>query len=197
MTSHNNHYTAQARRNIGPESAGYPSPITKVKQQANALRRSEITNFHVSSALECLAHAIEARLRQDFTRGDRCPRLHEGLHAPPNGFHSEEPEGNWVLVFLFFRPRVRGSQGTTEADWGHSSWGQTRFGYARSKRSQPQFKAHNSVRPFETGLSLRGSSATRPARVRLAVICPSTRANCPSDSTYYEHRNFGELLKLL
>ena len=44
-------------------------------QQANTLRRSEITNFRVSSALECLAHAMEARLRQDFTRGERCPRL--------------------------------------------------------------------------------------------------------------------------
>ena len=71
-----------------------PRPRSRsAMQQANTLRRSEITNFRVSSALGCLAHAMEARLRQDFTRGDRCPRL----HAPPNGFHSEESEGNWVL----------------------------------------------------------------------------------------------------
>ena len=122
-------------------------------QQANTLRRSEITNFRVSSALECLAHVMEARWRQDFTRGDRCPRL----HAPPNGFHFD---GNWVLVWLFFRPRVRGSQGTSPFEFRH--YRQTRFGYARSKRSQPQFKAHNSVRPFENGLRSLGSSATRP-----------------------------------
>ena len=135
-----------------------PRPRSRsAMQQANTLRRSEITNFRVSSALGCLAHAMEARLRQDFTRGDRCPRL----HAPSNGFHFEETEGNWVLVFLFFRPRVRGSQGTNRIDLRHHR--QTRFGYARSKRSQPQFKAHNSVRPFENGLSLGGSSATRPS----------------------------------
>ena len=122
-------------------------------QQANTLRRSEITNFRVSSALECLAHVMEARWRQDFTRGDRCPRL----HAPPNGFHFD---GNWVLVWLFFRPRVRGSQGTSPFEF--RQYRQTRFGYARSKRSRPQFKAHNSVRPFENGLRSLGSSATRP-----------------------------------
>ena len=124
-------------------------------QQANTLRRSEITNFRVSSALECLAHVMEARWRQDFTRGDRCPRL----HAPPNGFHFD---GNWVLVWLFFRPRVRGSQGTSPFEF--RQYRQTRFGYARSKRSRPQFKAHNSVRPFENGLRSLGSSATRPRR---------------------------------
>ncbi len=80
-----------------------------------------------------------------------------------------EGTGYTVLVFLFFRPRVRGSQGTNEADWGH--WGQTRFGYARSKRSQPQFKAHNSVRPFENGLSLGGTSATRPRALRPLLAC--------------------------
>ena len=81
-------------------------------QQANTLRRSEITNFRVSSALECLAHVMEARWRQDFTRGDRCPRL----HAPPNGFHFEEPDGNWVLVFLFFRPGCGGHRGPAHSN---------------------------------------------------------------------------------
>ena len=76
-----------------------PRPRSRsAMQQANTLRRSEITNFRVSSALECLAHAMEARLRQDFTRGDRCPRL----HALPTDFIPKNRRGNWVLVFLFF-----------------------------------------------------------------------------------------------
>ena len=77
-----------------------------------------------------------------------------------NGFQFRRTDGNWVLVWLFFRPRVRGSQGTSPFEFRH--YRQTRFGYARSKRSQPQFKAHNSVRPFENGLRSLGSSATRP-----------------------------------
>ena len=77
-----------------------------------------------------------------------------------NGFQFRRTDGNWVLVWLFFRPRVRGSQGTSPFEF--RQYRQTRFGYARSKRSQPQFKAHNSVRPFENGLRSLGSSATRP-----------------------------------
>ena len=66
--------------------------------------------------------------------------------------------GYWYRFFNFDLPE--GSQGNTEADWGH--WGQTRFGHARSERRRPQFTAHKSVRPFENGLRSVGSSATRP-----------------------------------
>ena len=65
-----------------------------------------------------------------------------------------------VLVHSFFFDLTGGSQGTIEAGWRH--WRQTRFGHARSRRGRPQFTAHNSVRPFENGLRLLGSSATRP-----------------------------------
>ena len=39
---------------------------------------------------------------------------------------------------------------------------QTRLGHARGERGRPQFTAHNSVRSLKSGLSLGGSSATRP-----------------------------------
>jgi hypothetical protein len=94
-------------------------------------------------------------LRQDFTRGDRCPRL----QTRPTDFISKNRKGTGYWYSFFFRPRVRGSQGTNRIDLRHHQ--QTRFIYARIKRSQPQFKAHNSVRPFENGLRLGGSSATR------------------------------------
>ncbi len=154
MASHKN--TAQARRNIGTESAGYPSPIT----QRNAAGEYATTiGDHQFSRLIC-ARVPCARNGGKIEAGFHSWRSLPPPACPPNGFHSEEPEGNWVLVLLFFRPRVRGSQGTNRIDLRHHR--QTRFGYARSKRSQPQFKAHNSVRPFENGLRLRGSSATRP-----------------------------------
>ena len=66
--------------------------------------------------------------------------------------------GYWYRFFNFDLPE--GSQGNTEADW--RQWRQTRFGHARSERRRPQFAAHNSVRPFENGLSLGGSSAPGP-----------------------------------
>ena len=66
--------------------------------------------------------------------------------------------GYWYRFFNFDLPE--GSQGNTEADW--RQWRQTRFGHARSERRRPQFTAHNSVRPLKNGLSLGGSSATRP-----------------------------------
>ena len=65
-----------------------------------------------------------------------------------------------VPVYSFFFDLTWGSQGTIEAGWRH--WRQTRFGHARSERSRPQFTAHNSVRSLKNGLSLGGSSATRP-----------------------------------
>ena len=67
---------------------------------------------------------------------------------------------NGVLVNSFYFDLTAGSQGTIEAGWRH--WRQIRFGHARSERSRPQFTAHNSVRPLKNGLSLGGSSATRP-----------------------------------
>jgi hypothetical protein len=72
------------------------------------------------------------------------------------------------MVFSFGLPGV--VSGTNRFDLRH--YRQTRFGHARSKRSQPQFKAHNSVRPFENGLSLRGSSATRPMAAVVTVVGP-------------------------
>jgi hypothetical protein len=66
--------------------------------------------------------------------------------------------GYWYTFFNF--DLTGGSLGNTEADWRH--WRQTRFGHARSERRRPQFTAHNSVRPLKNGLSLGGSSATRP-----------------------------------
>jgi len=66
-----------------------------------------------------------------------------------------------VLVHFFNFDLTEGSRGTIEAGWRH--WRQTGFGHARGERSRPQFKAHNSVRPFENGIRLLGSSATRPA----------------------------------
>ena len=90
-----------------------PRPRSRsAMQQANTLRRSDMTNFRVSSALGCLAHAMEARLRQDVTRGDRCPRL----HALPTDFIPKNRRGNWVLVFLFFfDPGCGGLRGPTES----------------------------------------------------------------------------------
>ena len=154
MAFHDN--TAHARRNIGTESAGSPSPITK----RNAAGEYATTiGDHQFSRLIC-ARVPCARNGGKIEAGFHSRRSLPSPACPPNGFHSEESEGNWVLVFLFFRPRVRGSQGTSPFEFRH--YRQTRFGYARSKRSQPQFKAHNSVRPFENGLRSLGSSATRP-----------------------------------
>ena len=80
---------------------------------------------------------------------------------------------NLVLVFFFGFGSDGGSQGTSPFDFRH--YRQTRFGHARSRRGRPQFKAHNSVRPFENGLSLGGSSATRPARISVKSICDCSR----------------------
>ena len=66
----------------------------------------------------------------------------------------------WYTFFYF--DLTEGSLGNTEADWRH--WRQARFGHARGERRRPQFTAHKSVRPFENGLSLGGSSATGPER---------------------------------
>ena len=79
---------------------------------------------------------------------------------------------NLVLVFFFGFGSDGGSQGTSPFDFRH--YRQTRFGNARSRRGRPQFKAHNSVRPFENGLSLGGSSATRP-NARTALLPPLDR----------------------
>ena len=114
MAFHDN--TAHARRNIGTESAGSPSPITK----RNAAGEYATTiGDHQFSRLIC-ARVPCARNGGKIEAGFHSWRSLPSPAAPPNGFHSEEPEGNWVLVFLFFRPRVRGSQGTNRFDLRHT-----------------------------------------------------------------------------
>ena len=156
MAFHDN--TAHARRNIGTESAGSPSPITK----RNAAGEYATTiGDHQFSRLIC-ARVPCARNRGKIEAGCHSWR---SLPSPACPFQRisfrRNRRGTGYWYSFFFRPRVRGSQGTNRIDLRHH--GQTRFGYARSKRSQPQFKAHNSVRPFESGLRLHGSSATRPS----------------------------------
>ena len=104
---------------------------------------------------------MQASSRWDLTRGDLCSRL----HARATDFYFT----NRVLVSFFYFDLTEGSLGNTVAGWCH--WRQTRFGHARGERGRPQFTAHNSVRPFENGLSLRslGSSATRPRAPTLAL----------------------------
>ncbi len=70
---------------------------------------------------------------------------------------------SWYTFFYF--DLTEGSQGTPSHrigpfDFRH--YRQTLFGHARGERSQPQLKAHNSARSLKSGLSLGGSSATRP-----------------------------------
>ncbi len=116
-------------------------------------------------------HPMQASSRWDPTRGDLLSRL----HARATDFHLE----NRVRYRFFNFDLPEGSQGNTEADWGH--WGQTRFGHARSERRRPQFTAHKSVHPFQNGLRSVGSSATRPvptivaASVRVVHIAPVSR----------------------
>ena len=150
MQSHDN----TAKAHIGAESSSARSSIaTRALQQAKALRRSEITHFRWSPAFGCLVHPMQASSRWDLTRGDLCSRL----HARATDFHFE----NRGTGTQFFFDLTGGSQGTSPFDLGHLR--QTRFGHARSERRRPQFTAHKSVRPFESGLSLGGSSATRPS----------------------------------
>ena len=115
-------------------------------------RRSPIFAGHLRSGVLCI-NAGKLEVGSHSWRSLFAPA------CPGNGFSLHEP-GYWYRFFNFDLPE--GSQGNTEADWGH--WGQTRFGHARSERRRPQFTAHNSVRPFENGLRSLGSSATRPTR---------------------------------
>ena len=89
-----------------------PRPRSRsAMQQANTLRRSEITNFRVSSALGCLAHAMEARLRQDFTRGDRCPRGPACMPSQRISFQRiGGGTGYWYSFFLTPGAGVSGDQ---------------------------------------------------------------------------------------
>ena len=75
-------------------------------------------------------------------------------------FHFENRGTGVTLVQTFFSTSAGGSQGISPFDFRH--YRQTRFGNARSRRRRPQLKAHNSVRSLKNGLSLGGSSATRP-----------------------------------
>ena len=137
-------------------SASPAPPISKhVFQQAKALRRSEITHFRWSPAFGCLVHPMQASSRWDLTRGDHCSRL----HARATDFHFRK-RGILLPVYRFFFDLGGGSQGISPFDLRHHR--QTGFGHARGERGRPQFKAHNSVRSLKNGLSLGGSSATRP-----------------------------------
>ena len=149
----NSHYNTAKARHIGAESSSVRSSIAKrALQLAKALRRSEITHFRGSPAFGCLVHPMQASSRWDPTRGDLCSRL----HARATDFTSRT--GYWYRFFYF--DLTEGSQGTSPFDLRHHR--QTRFGHARSERRRPQFTAHNSLRPLKNGLSLGGSSATRP-----------------------------------
>ena len=146
-----------------------PKHISVRNPQAPVLDRDSEARFaacegattlgdHPFSLVTCVrvsCASMQASSRWDPTRGDLCSRL----HARATDFSLHE-RGYWYRFFNFDLPE--GSQGNTEADWGH--WGQTRFGHARSERRRPQFTAHNSVRSLKNGLSLGGSSATRPQR---------------------------------
>jgi hypothetical protein len=91
----------------------------------------------------------------------------------PTDFIPKNRKGTGYWFFLFFSTPGAGVSGdNSRIDLRHHR--QTRFGYARSKRSQPQFKAHNSVRPFENGLRLRGSSATRPTWMMQQPLLPAS-----------------------
>ena len=95
-----------------------------------------------------------------------------------------------VLVHSFFFDLTGGSQGISPFDLRHHR--QTRFGHARSRRRRPQFKAHNSVRPFENGLRSLGSSATRPRskviRIQFAVYRRTTFCHRAEPSHLFRHR---------
>ena len=167
MASHEN--TAQARRNIGTESAGRPSPITK---RLAAGEYATTIGDHQFSRLTC-ARVPCARNGGKIEAGFHSRRSLPSPACPSQRISFRRTDGNWVLVWLFFRPRVRGSQGTSPFEF--RQYRQTRFGYARSKRSQPQFKAHNSVRPFENGLRSLGSSATRPGTLYEPLVTGHVR----------------------
>ena len=113
-------------------------------------RRSPIFAGHLRSGVLCI-NAGKLEVGSHSWRSLFAPA------CPGNGFSLHEP-GYWYRFFNFDLPE--GSRGNTEADW--RQWRQTRFGHARSERRRPQFTAHNSVRPLKNGLSLGGSSATRP-----------------------------------
>ena len=78
--------------------------------------------------------------------------------CPGNGFFTSR---TGVLVHSFCFDLTGGSQGISPFDLRHHR--QTGFGHARGERGRPQFKTHNSVRSLKNGLSLGGSSATRPS----------------------------------
>ena len=154
MASHEN--TAQARRNIGTESAGRPSPITK---RLAAGEYATTIGDHQFSRLIC-ARVPCARNGGKMEAGFHSRRSLPSPACPSQRISFRRTGWELGTGIPFFSTRVRGSQGTSPFEFRH--YRQTRFGYARSKRSQPQFKAHNSVRPFENGLRSLGSSATRP-----------------------------------
>jgi hypothetical protein len=135
-------------------------------------RRSPIFAGHLHSGVLCI------QCRQARGGIPLVATLCSRLHARATDFHFEN-RGMLLLVNSFlFRPH-RGVSGNTEAGW--RQWRQTRFGHARSERSRPQFTAHNSVRSLKNGLSLGGSSATRPTRVSRSM---PTRLNATHRSPH-------------
>ena len=177
MASHEN--TAQARRNIGTESAGRPSPITK---RLAAGEYATTIGDHQFSRLIC-ARVPCARNGGKMEAGFHSRRSLPSPACPSQRISFRRTGWELGTGIPFFSTRVRGSQGTSPFEF--RQYRQTRFGYARSKRSRPQFKAHNSVRPFENGLRSLGSSATRPNRPGAA--CRVTMAHTGSGSR--DHRS--------
>jgi hypothetical protein len=127
-------------------------------------RRSPIFAAHLHSGVLCI------QFRQ--ARGEiLLVAISVRACMPGNGGFSLSRTGYWYTLFYF--DLDWGSLETTVAGWCH--WSQTRFGHARGERSRPHFKTHNSVRPLKNGLSLGGSSATRPCagRARCSFQCGS------------------------
>jgi hypothetical protein len=143
MQSHDN----TAKAHIGAESSStgprsrLGSALCSMRRRYDA-RRSPIFAGHLRSGVLCI-NAGKLEVGSHSWRSLFAPA------CPGNGFFTSRTGVLYSIVFFNF-DLPEGSQGNTEADWGH--WGQTRFGHARSERRRPQFTAHNSVRPFESGL---------------------------------------------
>ena len=165
MQSHDN----TAKAHIGAESSSTRSSIAKracSRRRRYDARRSPIFADHLRSGVLCI------QCRQ--ARGG-IPLVAISVRACMPGqriFTSR----TGVLVHSFFFDLTGGSQGISPFDFRH--YRQTRFGHARSERSRPQFTAHNSVRSLKNGLSLGGSSATRPWQLK-PHCRPSEVANGP------------------
>ena len=143
------HISARNPQAPGPRSR---SALCSRRRRYDA-RRSPIFAGHLRS---CASNAGK------FEVGSHSGRSLFAPACPGNGFSFQKKGYRYTVFFSTSMDGPIWSQGTSPFDLGHLR--QTRLGHARSKRGRPQFKAHNSVRPFENGLSLGGSSATTPHR---------------------------------